>query len=161
MPEVIADTSVLQYLHQTEHLDLLRHLYGTILVPEGVAEELAEGRARTYSLPDPREHEWTRVVPTPHRRTLLLAADLGKGEREVISLAAETPDSLALLDDKLARRMARHLGVRFTGTLGVLLRAKAAGHLETIRPVVDQLHSLGFRLDPITRGAVLALAKET
>jgi predicted nucleic acid-binding protein len=45
--EVISDTSALQYLHQADSLDLLRRLYGTILVPEGVAEEIAAGEADT------------------------------------------------------------------------------------------------------------------
>lgn len=160
MPEVISDTSALQYLHQTNHLQLLRDLYGTVVVPEGVAEELAEGRALGHSLPDLESHEWLRVIATPHRRTLLLATDLGKGEREVISLAVETPDSLAILDDKLARRMARHLGVRFTGMLGVLLRAKEVGLLDAVLPVVDRLDALGFRLDKKTRASVLRLAGE-
>lgn len=88
------------------------------------------------------------------------ATDLGTGEREVLSLAAERPEAMAILDDALARRMALHLGIRFTGTLGVLLRAKAAGHLEAIKPVVDRLQELGFRLDSKTRSAVLDLAEE-
>jgi hypothetical protein len=47
------------------------------------------------------------------------------------------PEAMAILDDALARRMALHLGIRVTGTLGVLLRAKAAGHLEAIKPLVS------------------------
>lgn len=161
MPEVISDTSPLQYLYQARRLDLLRLLYETVLIPEGVAEEIHEGRSLGYALPDLAEVEWIRITPVPQRRTLLLAADLGKGEREVLSLAAERPDAMAILDDALARRMARHLGVRFTGTLGVLLRAKAAGHLEAVKPVVEQLQALGFRLRSKTRGAILDLADES
>lgn len=50
MPEVVSDTSPLQYLHQIDRLDLLRILYGDILVPEGFAEEIAEGRALGHEL---------------------------------------------------------------------------------------------------------------
>lgn len=160
MLEVISDTSPLQYLYQAERLDLLRVLYETIIVPEGVAEELLEGRSLGYGLPDLTEYEWIRITPVPQRRVLLLAADLGKGEREVLSLATERPHALVLLDDGLARRMARHLGIRFTGTLGVLLRAKTAGHLEVVKPVVHRLEALGFRLDSKTRAAILDLAEE-
>lgn len=160
MPEVISDTSPLQYLYQANRLELLRVLYETILIPEGVAEEILEGRSLGHALPPVAEIEWIVVTPVPQRRTLLLAAGLGKGEREVLSLAVERPDAMALLDDGLARRMARHLGIRFTGTLGVLLRAKAAGHLEAVEPVVDELQSLGFRLDVRTRAGILELAGE-
>lgn len=78
----------------------------------------------------------------------------------MLSLVAERPGVLALLDDLLARRMARHLGVPFTGTLGVLLRAKPAGHIAAVKPIVDRLEALGFRLDPMTRLGVLELAEE-
>ncbi len=53
MPEIISDTSPLQYLHQADRPDLLRMLYGRIVVPEGVAEEISEGRALGYLLADP------------------------------------------------------------------------------------------------------------
>jgi hypothetical protein len=158
--EVISDTSTLQYLHQADSLDLLRRLYGTILVPEGVAEEIAEGRRLGHSLPDLGAIGWIRVTPVTDPRVLLMVADLGKGEREVLSLATEKSGALALLDDTQARRMARHLGIPFTGTLGVLLRAKAAGHLDAVAPIVARLQSFGFWLDEATRVGILELAGE-
>ena len=160
MPEVISDTSPLQYLHQAAHLGLLPTLYGTIIVPEGVAEEIAEGRTLGYSLPDLSRLDWIRIEEVTGRGVLVLATDLGKGEREVLALATQRPEVTALLDDRLAREVAERLGIRFTGTLGVLLRAKAEGHLERVTPLVDQLHGLGFRLDPTTRSAILELAGE-
>lgn len=71
---------------------------------------------------------------------------------------AQRPGAVALLDDGLARRMAQHLGVPFSGTLGVLLRAKAAGHIAAVAPIVDRLEALGFRLDAMTRAGILELA---
>ena len=90
-----------------------------------------------------------------------MAADLGKGEREVLSLAVGKPDVLALLDDGLARHFAKYLEVPFTGTLGVSVKAKVVGLIEEVAPVVDRLQLLGFRLDSNTRQAVLELAGET
>jgi predicted nucleic acid-binding protein len=161
MPEVVSDTSPLQYLYQAEHLDLLPALYREIIVPEGVSEEIAAGRCLGHSLPDLAALDWIRIEPAPHRRILLLSTDLGKGEREVLSLVADRPGAVALLDDGLARRMAARLGIAFTGTLGVLLRAKAAGHVDAVAPIVDRLESLGFRLAAMTRAAILELAGET
>lgn len=160
MPEIISDTSALQYLHQVDRLDLLRLLYGRVVVPEGVAEEIAEGRALGYSLPDLSSPEWIRIEPVVGRHLLALATDLGKGEREVLALATERPEATALLDDGLARRVADHLGISFTGTLGVLLRAKAEGYLDRVSRVVDRLQTLGFHLDGTTRAAILELAGE-
>ena len=161
MPEVIADTSPLQYLFQVGLLDLLQVLYGHITIPEAVAEELAEGRARGVRVPNPAAFSWMQVHSVSDPTLLPAMPDLGRGEREVLSLAMRTPDALALLDDALARRHARLLGVSFTGTLGVLLKARQAGFLDAVAPVLDQLEALRFRLDPATRAAVLHLAGET
>lgn len=160
MREVISNTSPLQYLFQAELLDLLPALYGTIVVPGGVTAELAEGRARGVALPDPTRLPWVRVRIMADTALLQLAADLDRGEREVIAIAKQAAAPLAILDDGLARRYARLLGIPFTGTLGVLLKAKSAGHLAMVSPVLDRLESLGFRFDPETRAAVLKLANE-
>ncbi len=96
MPEIISNTSPIQYLFQLGLLDLLPRLYGRVLVP-------------------------------PDRR---------------------------------ARRFADLLGVTYTGTLGVLLRAKRKGLLERLEPVCGALEERGFRLSPATRRSVLSMAGE-
>ena len=160
MPEVISNTSPIQYLYQADRLDLLPALYEQLTVPEGVVAELAAGRSAAVSLPEVESLPWVRVRPAPHERLLPLVTDLGRGEREVLALAAEIPDSLAILDDALARHYARLLEISFTGTLGILLRAKEAGHLDLVGPTVRRLEELGFRLDAGTRASILDLAGE-
>jgi predicted nucleic acid-binding protein len=160
MPEVIADTSPIQYLYQIGLLDVLNVLYGQITIPEAVAGELNVGRARGLSLPDVSSISWMTVKRSQGQALLPLVADLGPGEREAIALAIETNDSLLILDDALARRHAQLLGVAMTGTLGVLLKAKQTGHLKAVEPALDHLEALGFYLDAATRSAVLKLAQE-
>lgn len=65
-----------------------------------------------------------------------------------------------LLDDMRAREAAERYGVKFTGTLGVLLEAKRAGLLPEVKPRLDRLDALGFRLARHTRAAALKLAGE-
>jgi uncharacterized protein len=89
-----------------------------------------------------------------------LITDFGPGESQVLMLALEMPGSVALLDDALARRVAIAKGIPIKGTLGLLLDAKRAGHLTTVRPSLDRLQELGFRLAQPTRDAVLSLAGE-
>lgn len=91
---------------------------------------------------------------------LPLVTDLGSGEREVLALALETPDSVCVLDDSLARQVARTLRLPITGTLGILIDAKRLGIISAVGPFLDQLQSFGFRLAPHTRLAVLKLASE-
>ena len=56
--------------------------------------------------------------------------------------------------------MAEALGLRLTGTLGLLLDAKRAGLIPAVGPYLDRLQTLRFRLAPHTRVAVLELAGE-
>jgi predicted nucleic acid-binding protein len=146
-------------LHQLGQLDLLRTLYSRLLVPESVVAELQVGRARGHEVPTVADHPWMVVVSSPTLSLLALATDLGQGESEAIAVAHERRGML-ILDDALARRHATLLGVPCTGTLGVLLKAKVAGHLKQIAPLVHDLVELGFHLAPSTREAVLRLAGE-
>jgi predicted nucleic acid-binding protein len=160
VPEVISDTSPLQYLFQVSLLELLQKLYQQITIPEAIFKEIEAGRALGIHLPDLTAIPWIQVRQVRDPASYPLAPDLGAGERAVLALAIETADSLALLDDALARRHARLLNIGFTGTLGVLLKAKEQGHLPTLTPVIDEIEALGFRLDSATRTAVLNLARE-
>jgi predicted nucleic acid-binding protein len=160
MPNVIADTSPIQYLYQTNLLDLLPNFYGQIIVPYSVTQELAVGKISGISLPDVTSLSWISIHQAKSVSILPLVTDLGKGEKEVLALATEITDSLALLDDGLARRYARLLGIKLTGTLGILLKAKQNGYLSRIEPILNQLELLKFRLDAATRSSVLKLAGE-
>ena len=107
MPEVVCDVSPVQYLHQTGLLDLLRLTYGAITIPTtAVAAELREGTLRGVDLPAFESIDWIRIRQPAGWPLLPIVVDLGAGEREVLALGTETPDSLVILDDALARRYA-------------------------------------------------------
>jgi len=160
MPEVITDTSPIQYLHQINQLNLLPTLYAQIRMPQAVADELAQGRTQGISLPDPTSLRWITLCSVPSTILIPDLPNLGAGEREALSLATTIPDSLVILDDALARSYAQKLNTAMTGTLGVLLKGKQAGHIEAITPLLDQLSALNFRLAPATYAAVMKLANE-
>lgn len=161
MPEVISNTSPLQYLHQLGLLELLPQLVGRVTVPQAVVEELGAGRTLGYDLPDVTALGWVTVrAPIPPLR--VFSPDLGRGETEVLRLALEYPvgDAIGILDDMKAREAAIQFGMRFTGTLGVLLAGKRAGLLSEVGAHLDGLDVLGFRVAKKTRLAVLRLAGE-
>jgi uncharacterized protein len=160
MPEVIANTSPIQYLFQLGLLDCLPQLYGLVFIPEGVAQELRNGLVRGVPLPDLQSLSWLRVCSVKSRAVLPLAAGLGAGEREVLALALELERPLVILDDALARRFAQRLRLPLTGTLGLLLKAKQNRTIDRIAPYLTRLEALGFRLDASTRADVLELAGE-
>lgn len=161
MTSVICNTSPFQYLHQIDQLRILPALAGKIIVPSAVVGELAAGRIAGVDLPDLSQLDWIIVQNPAGQSALPLIADLGAGESEVLMLALETPGATVILDDRLARRVAESLNIRMTGTLGLLLDAKQGGLISQVRPLLDQLQTLRFRLAPATYQAVLKLADES
>jgi uncharacterized protein len=160
MSEVITDTSPIQYLCQIAQLELLPTLYGQIRMPQAVADELAQGLVQGISLPDPTSLSWITLCPVPSSILIPDLPNLGAGEREALSLAIAIPASLVILDDALARSYAQQLNVSITGTLGVLLKGKQSGYIESIAPLLDKLDALNFHLCASTYAAVLKLANE-
>lgn len=161
MPEspAIINTSPLFYLHQVHQLEILLKLYGQIITPVAVEQELAVGKSTSIDVPDLSHLDWLRVkavnpVAVPN------VIDLGRGEAEVIALGLEKPDSLLILDDQLGRKIAKFYELRYTGTLGVLIKAKQAGYLEAISPVITSLKNKGMWLTEEIVMTALKLAGE-
>ncbi|MDZ8223309.1 MULTISPECIES: hypothetical protein [unclassified Nostoc] len=63
MPDVIVDTSAVQYLYQLNLFDLLSNLYSQVIIPPGVAFEIAQGLALGVSLPNLNTFTWVKTVP--------------------------------------------------------------------------------------------------
>ncbi len=88
------------------------------------------------NVPQPREFDWLTIKDPKGLPVLPLVTDLGKGEIEVLALALEDTELVAVLDDRLARTFAQSIGVAFTGTLGLLLDAKQKHLIEDVAEVV-------------------------
>ena len=108
MPEVvISNTSPVFYLHRLGRLELFQKLYQRIVVPEAVVAELQTGRRQGEDVPNVRRYEWIEVRSVREPQLLGLSADFGPGEKEVLALALEESESLVIIDERLAREMAR------------------------------------------------------
>ncbi len=160
MPELICDTSPIQYLHQLGLLCVLPALSDRVLIPPAVAEEISVGQVLGVDLPDLATLDWITVQHPISEAARPLVVNLGPGETQVLMLALEIPEAIVVLDDALARDMAAALNLPLTGTLGLLLDAKQAGLIPKVCPLLDQLQALRFRLADHTRIAVLKLAGE-
>ncbi len=161
MPEVVCNTSPIQYLHQLGLLNLLPEIGGSVIVPAAVVKEIDAGRRLGLDLPDLRSLPWSDIRQPLCPPALVLAHDLGEGERGVLCLCMETPGAIAILDDGLARRAAMSLGIPMRGTLGLLLDAKKLGLVVEMAPILASLSNLGFRVSQQTRCAILEAANET
>ena len=146
MPNVIINTSPMQYLYQINLLSLLPKLYGKIIVPQSVFNELEVGRSLGVALPDINSLNWVSIQQARSQQILPLVTELGAGEREVLALGVEITDSLLVLDDALGRSYANLLGLELTGTLGIILKGKQQGYLSEVALILEKLNALQFRL---------------
>jgi predicted nucleic acid-binding protein len=103
---VIADTSCFILLDKISELDLLQKVFRTVTTTKEIANE--------FNKPLP---SWVSIkAAANHRYTELLEIEIDKGEASAIALALETDDSLLILDDQKARKLAEKLRLNYTGT---------------------------------------------
>ena len=147
---VISDTSCFILLEKIGELDLLRECFRAVYTTPTVAEEFG------ISLP-----AWVQVREVMDKTYLKgISALADPGEISVIALAGELPDCLLILDDDKARKVAESFNLRFTGTLGVLVRAKALGKIEKLGPIVAKIRETDFRASESLLTKVLKSVKE-
>jgi len=158
---VVVNTTPIIALSILRQLKLLRDLYQEVAIPPAVEAEILVGGATGVGIRELAAAPWVHTVPLrdPTRADLLV--DLDRGEAEVIALAQERSAGLVILDERLARRHAARLGLKLTGTVGVLLRAKRKGLIEQIRPLIEEIQRSGIRLSPTLIAEALTLAGET
>jgi predicted nucleic acid-binding protein len=157
---VISDSSSLIAMGAVGQLDLLRTLFGEVIVPQAVWNEVTTpGRAGARSVQDA---EWIRVVRVSNRTIIgPLPGTVGPGEAEAMMLAVELSADVLLLDERRARKIALGLGLPVTGVLGVLLEAKRKRLITAVKPVLDQMEvAVAFRLKRSLYEAALRAAGE-
>jgi predicted nucleic acid-binding protein len=141
---VVADTAPLNYLILIGNVDVLQFLYGEVVIPPAVQDEMLDPLApepvRFWITNPPR---WLEVR-TPGRSPVSLHPRLDEGEREAITLAQTGgPDVLLLIDETLGRREATRLHIRVTGTLGILEEAHKRGLID-LRAAIERLRLTSF-----------------
>ena len=143
MLAVVSDSSPIIYLTRLGLLSLLPRLHESVIVPDPVWQEVAiggQGLPESENLQKAVAEGWIQVKATGAPRFAMSAeaAALGRGELEAISLAQEL-GAVLLTDDSDARQFALRQGVKVTGTVGMLIRAKAEGHLVSVKPLLTRL----------------------
>lgn len=145
MPLVLSDSSTLIHLAAIGRLPLLREIYQKIAIPAAVWREVVEEgkrRAGAAEVEAARKSGWIEVLlPTNEPLVHLLKRDLDEGEAEVLALAIERQADLVLLDETDARRVAERYGLRKTGVVGLLIRAKREGKIASLREELDKLQN--------------------
>ncbi len=157
MRKVLANTTPLIALANIDRLELLHKLYGTIIVPQAVMDEIIRepAKQRVHNAP------WIKVETIQDQSQKdLFRARLHNGEVEVMILARELKADLVIMDDDAAKKTAKFLGLTVTGTLGVLLKAKREGYLEKVESVMNELICDGLFISDTVKRYVLKEAGE-
>jgi hypothetical protein len=146
----VFDAGPLIAFHQVDRLELLDDLFDRVVAPSAVVDEVAPSLPK---LPGWVEIGHVCVFPG-------LPQNLGAGESAAIALATQLTADFVVLDDKRARAAATRLGFTIIGTLGLLVRAKRAGLIPKVRPLMDAMISSGFFADDAVQRHILAIAGE-
>jgi len=149
MPAV-SNTSPVLNLAIINRLDLLREQFREIWLPPAVIEELRleEELPGSRAVRGAREAGWLQLGEVEDQLLVqVLQRDLDRGEAEAIALAVQMRAEWILLDERDARKVAKSLGLRVTGLLGILLRARREGKLPSLQEVMEELReNAGFRI---------------
>ena len=158
---VVSDAGPLIYLGSVGRLVLLRELFGRVVVPQQVWDEVVGTGEERLGSAAVAAASWIDVrTPAISSLTERLARILDAGEVAAIGLCHELRADLLLCDDLEARRVAAAEGIRVVGTLGLLVRGKRAGFLDAVGPILNAMLALGLRVSPELVEETLTLAGE-
>lgn len=160
--KVVCNASPLINLARIGQLALLPRIFGRILVPEAVWQEVVEDGQGQPGAEEVRRAAWVERATVANRLLVhSLRQDLDAGEAEAIALAIEIEADWLLMDERLGRETAHHFGLRYVGLVGILSAAKQRGDIRALRPLLDRLRDVaGFRISSALYEQVLRDAGE-
>lgn len=161
---VVSDASPIINLSIIGQLELLPKLFGRVVIPTAVFEEIAVQGAGLPGAAEVLSADWVEIKPPQNRaflNLLLAEKDLHRGEAAAIALAVELHADALIVDDAIGRIHARKQGIPFVGILGILLRAKKKGHLAAVQPELERLkNEANFFISQNLYAEILQLADE-
>ena len=156
---VVSNTSPILNLAIIGQLALIRQQFGQVQIPLAVLAELKvlEDRPGSKEIQAAVDMGWIEVQEVSSQLSVLLLQQvLDQGESEAITLAVDLKADRILLDERDGRKIAKSLGLKVTGVLGILLRAKQEGDLSSFPDAINALiKTAGFRIAPELLAKVL------
>ena len=161
--KVVTNSTPLIELSKINRLDLLRDVYGTILIPKEVYVEVVTDGIGKPGAAEVKAAEWIHCQSVAHKDQISILQtqhSLHLGESATIVLAKEVKAEQVILDDNAARQEAVARGLPVIGTVGVLLVAKTRSVIPVVRPILDNLRAQGTRISQDLYYQVIAEADE-
>jgi predicted nucleic acid-binding protein len=147
---IIADTSCLILPDNIAELDILNKLFGTITTTNEVAEEFGKSLPFWFEIKQADNKNYQSIIET----------SVDKGEASAIALAIELDDCLLIIDDLKGRKLASQLGLTIIGTIGIIVDAKLAGIITSIKPILFKIKETNFRISEQLELLILKKAGE-
>ena len=148
---IISDTTPSISLIKINRLDLLEKLFEEVLIPEAVYRELTTNALFENEAKIVKTSSFLKTSSVQNRKSLQLlqaVSGLDDGESEAIILADELKSDVLIMDERKGRKVAEKLGIKITGTVGVLLQSYSENmiSLDEIKTYLDQLKNSNIRL---------------
>lgn len=146
---VISDSTPIISLIKIECLDVLEKLYKNIIIPKAVYNELIINVDYQDEIDIIKGCTFLEIKNVEENLSVLLLQrqlKLDFGESEAIVLANNINADLIIIDERKARRIAKDIGLKVTGTLGILVEAKQQGLIEELKPLLDKLIDNNIRI---------------
>ena len=159
MPKIISNTTPILSLLKINKLDLLKELYGKVIIPNAVYQEIENGKEKQY-YQDLTLLSWIEIAEIKNPESRAYFTDLDSGEAEVLILAKEQNANLIIMDEIMGRRFAKQLEFNLTGKIGILLKAKEKGLIKSVSELITELTEKGTWLNPKIISRVKKLSKE-
>ena len=160
---IVADTTPIISLIKIGLLELLNSMYGEIILPEAVFNELISNPSMSGEAEVIRKSSYLKVKRIGNEfavKLLQKQLNLGAGESEAIVLADTLKADLLVIDERKARGIAKSMGINITGTLGILVDAKKQNRIEKLKPFLEELMSNNIRISEKLYNDVLELVNE-
>lgn len=146
----VTNSTCLIALERIGRLDIPPQVFATVTAPPAVQAELGA------------PVDWLVIKPVQNAAVVAaLKTQIDDGEAHAIALAMELGDVILILDDKKARRVARQIGLKVLGTIGILVRAKRKSVIPAVEPLLTALEQAGFHMTATLRQEALRLSGES
>jgi len=127
MRVAVSNSGPLIHLTLAGLLDYVFELFDLIIIPPQVYDEIIvkgkeQGHSDAYILERAIKNEKIKVKTVKKSNDMISSIKLHEAEINAILLAIQSNTDTILLDDEEARIYARKLGIRVSGTLGILIR---------------------------------------
>ncbi|MCS7266331.1 MAG: DUF3368 domain-containing protein [Armatimonadetes bacterium] len=144
MTRCVADAAPLIFLAKLGYLELLRLNADEILVPTEVLREVMAKDDEAAKEMKKHLGSWLKECEVVRYELLRLLPDMDEGERAVLAQAIQEGFEKVVLDDMEARRVARRIGLKPIGTVGLLIAAHKKGLIPSLKVELERLKALGF-----------------